>query len=410
MECRSTADEKTVVESVDHMRIGIDARPLSKQRTGIGNYVQGLVELLPQVAPQHEYLLYSNRKLDLPTCEGTLHQVDRAFSWCPGAFWLLARGARLARRDAVDVYWSTNAVLPERMPSGALKVVTVYDLVWLRCPETTTRYNVRVQTICARKAIANADYIVVISRSTQDELIQSLRVPSEKVKLVYPGVADRYKPQDQEKAAKAISEKYRVPLRYMATVGTLEPRKNLTFVVEVLRILKRNNQLDCPLVVAGASGWKNSTLFREVRAAGLTENDIRFLGYIPDEDMPLFYGGAQLFLFPTLYEGFGLPPVEAMACGVPVIASDAPCMPEVLGEAAILEPLTSVDRFATAILKVLAEDGVRKVLRAKGVQRAQRFRYQTSVRQLLEVFEKPRLLDSAQRGRDGVVVQLGVRT
>jgi glycosyltransferase involved in cell wall biosynthesis len=189
----------------------------------------------------------------------------------------------------------------------------------------------------------------------------------------------------------------------LATVGFVHPRKNQQFLVGVLRILKNNGQLDCPLLVVGAIGWKNSPLFREIRAAGLTENDIRFLGYVPDEDMPLLYAGAQVFLFPTLYEGFGIPPVEAMACGTPVIASDAPCMPEVLGDAAILEPLTSHERFATAIRRVLTDNQLREALRTKGIQRAQSFRYETSVRQLLEIFEKaPRAtLTEASKKRTG---------
>jgi glycosyltransferase involved in cell wall biosynthesis len=392
------------------MRIGIDARPLSKQRTGIENYVRGLVEFLPRVAPQHDYILYSNREIELPLPAGAFHQrIDGAFGWCPGSFWLLGRGARLARRDAVDVYWSTQATLPLGMPPGVLKIVTVYDMVWLRCPETTTRYNLLVQTMCTRKAIADADCVIVISRSTQDELIQSLGVPREKTKLVYPGVADRYKPRDQAKAAEYISRKYGVPQRYLATVGIVHPRKNQQFLVGVLRILKNNGQLDCPLLVVGPIGWKNSPLFREIQAAGLTENDIRFLGYIPDEDMPLLYAGAQVFLFPTLYEGFGLPPMEAMACGAPVIASDAPCMPEVLGDAAILEPLTSHERFAAAILRVLADGQLRGTLRAKGIRRAQSFRYETSVKELLQVFEKAPQPTPAGENRKGTVTELASR-
>jgi glycosyltransferase involved in cell wall biosynthesis len=370
------------------MRIGIDARPLSKQRTGVGNYVHGLVELLPQVAPQHDYFLYSNRRIDPAFVDGRYRrQFDRAFSWCPGSFWLVGRGAHLARRDGLDVYWASDPILPVRMPAGVLKVITVHDLVWLRCPETTTRYNLLVQTVCARRAIADADCILVVSRSTRDELIERLGVPREKTRLVHPGVADRFEPQDFAKAAEYISRKYGVPQRYMATAGIVHPRKNQQFLVRVLGILKKNAQLDCPLLLAGPIGWKNSPLFREIRAAGLTDSDIRFLGYIPDEDMPLFYAGAQVFLFPTLYEGFGLPPVEAMACGAPVIASDAPAMPEVLGDAAILEPLQSPEGYARAILRVLADDQLRGTMRAKGIQRARMFRYETSVKQLLDVFD-----------------------
>jgi glycosyltransferase involved in cell wall biosynthesis len=392
------------------MRIGIDARPLSKQRTGIGNYVLGLAELLPRVAPQHDYFLYSNRSIDLPSPAGAFHQrIDGAFGGCPGSFWLLGRGGRLARQDAVNVYWATNAILPLGLPSGVLKIVTVYDMIWLRCPETMTRYVRLVQTMCSRKAIADADYIIVISRSTQDELIQSLGVPREKTKLVYPGIAERYIPQDQAKAAEYISRKYDVPQRYLATVGTVHPRKNQQFLVGVMRNLKSSSQLDCPLLVVGQMGWKNSPLFREIQGAGLTENDIHFLGYVPDEDMPLFYAGAQAFLFPTLYEGFGLPPVEAMACGVPVIASDAPCMPEVLGDAAILEPLTSHQSFASAVLRVLTDDRLRGALRAKGIQRAQEFRYETSVKELLELFEKPRRSTLAEVGQEDTLAELDTR-
>jgi glycosyltransferase involved in cell wall biosynthesis len=371
------------------MRIGIDARPLSKQRTGIGNYIQGLIELLPRVAPRNDYFLYSNRSIDVPSPGGTFHhRVDAAFGWCPGSFWLLGRGAQWARRDAVDIFWATNPILPLRMAPGVLKIVTVHDLVWLRFPQTSTRYNVFIQTLCARRAITDADFIMVNSRSTQDELIEFLGVPRQKIGVVYPGVANRYKPQDQAKAAEYISRKYGVPPRYFATAGIVHPRKNQQFLVGVLRILRNKGQLNCPLLVAGPIGWKNSPLFREIQSAGLNESDIRFLGYVPDDDMPSFYGGAQVFLFPTLYEGFGLPPVEAMACGTPVIASDSPCMPEVLGDAAVLEPLTSQERFATAMLTVLADDQLRGVLREKGIQRAQSFRYETSVNRLLEIFER----------------------
>src|SRR5262249_21150485 len=124
------------------MRIGIDARPLTRRRSGIGNYIHGLVELLPRIAPENDYFLYSNRPFDWSIPRRAIHErVDRAFGFCPGAFWILGRGARLIRRDAIDVYWATNAILPPYIPTNVAKVVTVYDMVWLRYPETTSRYN-----------------------------------------------------------------------------------------------------------------------------------------------------------------------------------------------------------------------------------------------------------------------------
>jgi len=317
-------------------------------------------------------------------------QIDRAFGWCPGSFWLRGRGGSLIRRDQLDVFWATHAILPACIPRGVLKIVTVYDLVWLRFPETTANFARLVQKIWARKAIEKADLIVTISRSTAEDLVQEFGVPETKIRCVYPGVFEAYKRRDPQRAAEYISKKYGVSPDYMGAVGTVEPRKNLKLLVEVVRILKSTGQLKCPLLVAGANGWKNSPLLRQIQAAGLTENEIRFLGYLPDEDLPFFYSGADVFLFPTLYEGFGLPPVEAMACGTPVIASNARCMPEVLGDAAILEPPDSAQRFVDAILKLRANVNLRHALQAAGVQKAEEYCWQASAKQLLGLIDEQR--------------------
>ena len=373
------------------MRIGIDARTLEKQRTGIGNYIYGLARFLPQVGPEHDYLFYSNREIQLAVSGRRVsEQIDRAFGWCPGSFWLRGRGGSLIRRDQLDVFWATHAILPACIPRGVLKIVTVYDLVWLRFPETTANFARLVQKIWARKAIEKADLIVTISRSTAEDLVQEFGVPETKIRCVYPGVFEAYKRRDPQRAAEYISKKYGVSPDYMGAVGTVEPRKNLKLLVEVVRILKSTGQLKCPLLVAGANGWKNSPLLRQIQAAGLTENEIRFLGYLPDEDLPFFYSGADVFLFPTLYEGFGLPPVEAMACGTPVIASNARCMPEVLGDAAILEPPDSAQRFVDAILKLRANVNLRHSLQAAGVLKAEEYCWQASAKQLLGLIDEQR--------------------
>jgi glycosyltransferase involved in cell wall biosynthesis len=360
----------------------------------------GLLELLPGAAPAHEYFLYANDRVHGNLPAGIFTQrTDGAFRRLPGAMWLLGRCGALARTDDLDIFWASTPVLPLRLPPRVVKIVTVYDIVWLRCPETTTRYNLLIQRLCARRAISDADYVIAISRSTQDELIHSLGIPKEKTRVIYCGVAERYKSQDPSGAAKYISRKYAVPERYLATVGIVHPRKNQHFLVKVLEVLKKCGQLDCPLLVVGPIGWKNSPLFREIQQLGLTENEIRFLGYLPDEDMPAFYAGAQAFLFPTLYEGFGLPPVEAMACGTPVVASDAPSMPEVLGDAAILQPATNPQRFAASVVQVLTDDNLRRTLRAKGLHRAQLYKYANSVQQLAAIFDEVAAARNSHQGQ-----------
>jgi glycosyltransferase involved in cell wall biosynthesis len=370
------------------MRIGIDARPLCAPRAGIGNYVHGLMRLLPQAAPEHDYFLYSSKELDAELPETSIQKkTEHAFAACPGTLWFLARGGILSRKDRLDIFWATTPILPLYMPKHVLTAVTVYDLVWRHFPETMSPFTLSVHRMFAEKAIRRADLVVTISRSTAEDLVQFLDVPVEKIKLVYPGISEQYKPRDPLQAAEYISRKYNVSPRYIAAVGTMEPRKNLTLLVEMMRILKKNGGGDEPLLVAGGSGWKNSHLFEKIRAAGLTERDLRFLGYLADKDLPLFYAGAQVFLFPSLYEGFGFPPLEAMACGTPVIASDAKCMPEVLGDAAILESATNAEGFAAAVARVLSDENLRQSLRTAGIQRAQKFRWESSVKQLLEAFE-----------------------
>ena len=372
------------------MRIGIDARPLSLRRAGVGNYVYGLVEQLPCLAPEHDYFLYANRALDRPPAAGSIHErIDHKFGWCPGSFWLRGRAGQLVRKDHVDVFWATHPLLPRWLPSKTIKIITVYDLAWLRFPHTTAYYPLMVQRIWTRKAVREADLIVTISRSTTEDLVEGLGVPETKIRHVYPGVSDRYKPHDQRTSASFIAKKYGVPARYLAAVGTVEPRKNLNVLVDVLRLLKNRGRLECPLLVAGAAGWKSSPLHRKIVDAGLSETEMRFLGYIPDEDLPFFYSGAEAFLFPSLYEGFGIPPVEAMACGTPVVASTAKCMPEVLGEAAILKSPTDPEGFASAILRLREDEELSRSLRAAGIRRAHQFCWQKSAKQLLELVAGP---------------------
>jgi len=381
------------------MRIGIDARPLRPPQTGVANYVHSLVQRLPGVSPEHRYFLYSNKEIPAAYSETSIVRcTERAFRACPGTIWFLARGGRLSRRERLDVFWATSPNLPLSMPAGVLKVVTVYDLVWLLFPETMTRKSLLLYRSVAEAAVHRSDLVIVISRSTGEGLVQHLGVSPEKIRLVYPGVSEEYRPQNPLLAAEYISRKYSVPSRYMAVVGTVEPRKNLALLVNVLRILKSNGQLDCPLLIAGGSGWKNSDFFRNIETAGLTEKQIRFLGYVPQEDMPLFYAGAQLFLFPSLYEGFGFPPLEAMACGTPVIASNAKCMPEVLGEAAILQSPRNAEGFAEAVVRVLSDEDLRHSMRVAGIQQARRFPWESSVKELLKVFSRRSLQDAVACG------------
>lgn len=378
------------------MRIGIDARPLRDGRVGIGNYVHGLVQRLPGAAPSHDYFLYSNREIDPSLTQPPFQRiVESAWGVIPGTVWLWSRGGNLARADRLDIYWSATPVLPRWMPPNVIKAVTVHDLMWRLLPETMSRHGLMFQRLFSEGAIRRSDLVIVNSRSTGEDVVGILGVDPRKIRLVYPGISDAFVPRDASTAAKYIARKYGVPTSYMAAVGTVEPRKNLSLLANALKILKDSGRSNCPLLVAGASGWKSSALFRNIREAGLSEKEIRFLGYIAQEDLPHFYAGAQLFLFPSLYEGFGFPPLEAMACGTPVIASSAKSMPEVLGDAALLQSPHDAEGFAAAISRVLGDENLRYSLRLAGIQQARKFRWESSVRQFLEGIEGARSKQSA---------------
>jgi len=392
LRCRSNVERRPLSgeKSSSRMRIGIDALSLSRRRTGIGNYVCSLVQALTRLAPSHKYFLYSNREIEPQLPERTIQKrVDPMFRWCPGSLWLLTRAQSLIREDQLDVFWATGPLMPRGIPAGVRRVATVYDLVWLRYPETMAPHTLFVYKMWAEASIAKADLIVTISVSTRDELIATLGVPASKTFVIYPAASERYKPQDRMIAARYISAKFGVPSHYMAAAGTIEPRKNLEVLIRALGILKARGQLNCPLLVAGAQGWRNSSLFRLVAEVGLSEQEIRFLGYLPTEDMASFYAGAQVFLFPSLYEGFGIPPIEAMACGTPVIASDSQCMPETLGNAAILVLAQSPELFAAAITRVLFDENLRRSMGAHSIRHAQQFQWEESAKRLLEVLQIP---------------------
>jgi glycosyltransferase involved in cell wall biosynthesis len=371
------------------LNIGIDGRPLGKQRTGIGNYVEGLLNAIDSTTLQDSFHLYSNKQIEssLPP-EIFQSRIDERFCHVPGGLWLRYRVPSLVRRDNLDIFWSTYPMLPRGLPKRVAKIVTVYDLVWMKFPETTSTYNLLVQKLWSRGSILEADRVIVISKSTQKDLVETLGVPIEKTRLVYPGVGEEFFPGGKSEAAETISKKYGIPPRYMATVCSVEPRKNLKVLVEAVRLLKIRAQLSCPLVVAGASGWKNSELFEQIKRAGISDTEIRFLGYLPASDLRNFFAGAQLFLFPTLYEGFGLPPVEAMACGTAVVASNARCMPEVLADAAVLRSPTRAEDFAEAITEILSNPQRRIRLESAGIERARNYSWTTSAAQLTAIFNE----------------------
>jgi glycosyltransferase involved in cell wall biosynthesis len=211
--------------------------------------------------------------------------------------------------------------------------------------------------------------------------------PDDKIRVVPLGVNANFAPRDRVLSARAVAEKYCVSPDYICAVGTIEPRKNLVTLIAAMRILRDRGQLRQQLLIVGASGWNDSNIYAAVERCGITEREVKFLGPVADEDLPMLYSGAALFVFPSLCEGFGLPLVEAMACAVPIVASNASSVPEVVRDAGILVSPRRPEEFAEAIARVTGDVTLSRTLAEKGVRRARQFTWEAAalkVRRILE--------------------------
>ena len=367
------------------MRIGIDARPLSVQAAGVPRVVKGLVRELEKIDPENSYYLYSHREIDFPWANPRWHKrTGSRVSRLPGIVWFLTEGRRAIREDNLDVFWSAMYIPRRALPSHVAGVLTVHDLEWRLYPQTMSRRTYYAHRLLVWPSVLQADRIVAVSDATAQDLERLSSVRRSRIEVIHHGVDPAYKPQDAGKAAEYVAARYGVSNDYALAVGTVQPRKNLATLVEAWRLLRGRPCAHAQLVVAGARGWKNTQLDETISRLGLTGDEIRFLGIVPEEDLPVLYSGSSVFVFPSLYEGFGLPLVEAMACGIPVVASNTSSVPEVVGDAALLVSPTNPEAFAEAILRLRSDDNLRNALIDKGLRRASGFGWGKSAAQLLD--------------------------
>jgi len=225
------------------------------------------------------------------------------------------------------------------------------------------------------------------SQATKQDLIELLGVPPEKIAVVYGGIEARFSPAADPAGDAMVRQKYGLEQPYMFTLGTLEPRKNYVRLMRAYHRLSQEAGSVPPLIVAGGKGWLYEDIFAEVERLGLGER-VRFLGYVQDTDLPALYRGAELFVFPSLYEGFGFPPLEAMACGCPVVCSNSSSLPEVVGDAAILVDPTDEEQIARALYAGLTEATLRERLIERGLARAALFTWPAAARRLVAEYER----------------------
>lgn len=315
------------------LRIGIDGRPLQGRRTGVGRYVFELCRQLDSLLPDATFFVYSQLPVDLPgSAQRWVLRLEPSDFWrkMKSVIWIKLRSHRLCREDHLDVYWGGALFLP-RLHASVKTVVTVHDLNHRICPTSMGTTHLWAHRLFFGHDVRNADVVVVNSHGTASRLAQFGYRGADAV--VTPAISPDFVPQSDE-TVDACKTKYGINVPYILAVATWEPRKNLELLIRTFIKMKRDGLLQSQkLVLAGGKGWKDDKLVDLLKRSG--QQHVLPLGYVEDCDLKALYTGAELFVLPSLYEGYGIPVIEALACGARVVASDIPEIREAGGDAAV---------------------------------------------------------------------------
>ncbi|MFQ6013836.1 MAG: glycosyltransferase family 4 protein [Anaerolineae bacterium] len=365
------------------MRIGIDARLVYYSQAGIGQYILRLTEGLAQLEQEDEFILLQSRKDRTVIVDQPNFKVKSL--WTPSHHRLeqLALPVEIVPLG-LDVLHSPDFIPPFRR--NCKSVITIHDLAFLLYPHFLTKESARYYSQID-KAVRHTDHIIAVSESTKQDTIHLLGVSEKKITVIHEAANPIYHSIDNPKALERVRTKYQINRDFILFVSTIEPRKNLPTLLRAYRKLLDEYKMEVQLVVAGRKGWLFSEVFKLVKELRLTDG-VLFLDRVPVEDLPLLYNAAQVLVHPSRYEGFGLPPLEAMACGTPTVVSNVSALPEVVGDASLLVESEDVEGFTVAIWRVLTDQDLRAELREKGLKRAKLFSWTKAARQTMTIYHR----------------------
>ncbi len=348
-------------------------------------YLYYLVKHMAATAGKNELVLFPF--IELPP---TLKHDESALGW--GA--TLARVALATRlagswnpvfRASVggaQLFHASNLV--RGIPAGACLTTTVHDITGLVAPELHRTQTVQADRAFLSRTVSRANQIIAVSNNTKHDLVTRLGIKESRVSVIYPGVREEYCQGDPSNGA-AIREKYPLTRPYMLFVGTIEPRKNLGRILDAYSGMSADIRAEYDLIVVGMQGWRDERTLQRLRG-GIP--GVVWLGYVPEDRMPSIMAGATMLAFPSLYEGFGFPAVEAMAAGVPVLTSTAGSLPEVVGDAACCVDPLSVAEIRSAMARILTSPEERRGMSLRGLKQSQKYSWQESARQTWALFER----------------------
>lgn len=363
------------------MRIGIDVSALVKEASGIGQAIINIIKVMMDEDKENEFFLFTYDKINLPFSlksnwqlvdyGGANHKQIRYFTALP----------QILKKMKIEVFLGTRHYLPP-FNSKIRYVALVHDLIPLRMPELFTKQHLLRFKVFTHLCKFQADSYLADSHSTKADIIHFMKVPAEKIEVVHLGANQRFTPERDEEAITEVMKRYGIKEKYLLCLSTVEPRKNMLRTIQAFEQCVLEKNLPYKLVIVGGKGWNNGEIYDYVNNNNLQEHVI-FTGYVSDEDVKNIYANASLFIYASLYEGFGLPPLEAMQSGIPVITSNNSSLPEVAGDACILVDPYSTEEIRDAIVKVLNSEELQQKMREKGIAQAKKFSWETCGKKML---------------------------
>ncbi len=379
------------------MKIGIDIRTLMDARySGVSEYTFNLISEILKLDNKNDYRFFYNSFgdcLNIPKFSGEnvkLVKYNYPNKVLNYLFFKFFNYPKIDQALEADLFFMPHINFIG-LSSGAKSLLTIHDLSFLKYPEFfSRRKNFWHKMIDVKKLINRFDVIIAVSENTKRDIMELCEVDENKIKVIYAGVGEEYRQitnNDSEIRLIEVRNKYNLPDKFILYLGTVEPRKNVDGIIRAYSKLRVDNRelRDYKLVIAGGRGWKSDDIYKEWERSEF-KDDIKFLGYINSKDKVYLYNLASVFVYPSFYEGFGFPPLEAMACGAPVVTSYAASLPEVTGDAALMIDPYNINDIAQAMQEILTDENLRNKLVERGLEHAKKFSWGKTTREYLKIF------------------------
>lgn len=379
------------------MRIGINAQLLSFSQSyrngGVSRYIRYLLTELAKQPGNHEYTVFVNGHDVIQQLGATHPQIIYVSAPWPESrpatrvAWEQLQLPKLVRKHGIEVLHSPVNVLPEWVPPHCATVVTLHDLAFLRFPHVLTPAKRLYHRTFTVRSMQRANVLITASDSTKQDAHELLGIPYERMHTIYPCIEERFSNVVEDEEVRAFRERQGLSDGYILYLGTLEPRKNITTLIDAYAQLRQKYAVREKLVLAGSKGWLYDAIFAKVRQLGV-ESEVIFPGFVPDSEQVLWYHAASTFAYPSVYEGFGLPVAEALACGTPVVTSNVSSLPEAGAQLALTVDSCDVIALADALHQALTDSHFRNRCRVEAPMVAKKFSARRMAEQTIEAYEQ----------------------